>query len=129
MIAPEKRYQKRVEVYSEKLDLYTQKSGAFGNYKLLVFFIGIALAVILYIFNQFIFMSAQIILFLSAFIYLTIVQNHIIKRRNYSYAMHQINKMCLKRTNGEWTKFSDIGEEFENQEHNYTYDLNIFWKT
>ncbi len=126
MTAPEKKYQKRVNAYSEKLELYTKKSSAFGNYKLLVFFIGIALAVVLYIFNQFIFMSVQIIVFLSAFIYLTIVQNRIIKRKNYSYAMHQINKMCLKRIDGEWSKFSDIGEEFENQEHNYTYDLDIF---
>ncbi|QNU67746.1 DNA mismatch repair protein MutS [Ruminiclostridium herbifermentans] len=126
MTTPEKKYQKRVEAYSAKLDLYTKKSSTFGNYKLLVFFIGIGLAVVLYIFNQLIFMSAQIILFLSAFIYLSIVQNHIIKRKNYSYAMYQINKMCLKRINGEWSKFSDVGEEFENQEHNYTYDLDIF---
>lgn len=128
MTAPEKKYNKRVDVYSVKLDLYTQKSSTLGNYKLLVFFIGIALAIVLYIFNQFIFMSAQIILFLAAFIYLTVVQNGIIKRKNYSYAMHQINKMCLKRINGEWAQFSDIGEEFENQEHNYTYDLDIFGK-
>lgn len=128
MTAPEKKYQKRAVVYSVKLDLYTQKSSTLGNYKLLVFFIGIALAVALYIFNQMIFMSAQIILFLAVFIYLIIVQNGIIKRKNYSFAMHQINKMCLKRITGEWTQFSDIGEEFENQQHNYTYDLDIFGK-
>jgi DNA mismatch repair ATPase MutS len=128
MTAPEKKYQKRVDVYSIKLDIYTQKSSTLGNYKLLVFFIGIALAVVLYIFNQFIFMSAQIVLFAAAFIYLTVVQNRIIKSKNYSFAMHQINKMCLKRINGKWTQFSDIGEEFENHEHNYTYDLDIFGK-
>ncbi len=128
MTAPEKKYQKRVDVYSKKLDMYNRKGSTLGNYKLLVFFAGIALAIVLYVFNQFIFMSAQIILFTAAFIYLTVVQNCIIKRKNYSFAMHQINKMCLKRINGKWTKFSDIGEEFENQEHNYTYDLDIFGK-
>lgn len=128
MTEPEKKYQKRIDAYSGKLEMYTRKSSALGNYKLLVFFVGIAIAIVLYIFNQFILMSAQIILFVVAFAYLTMAHNQILKSKNYSFAMLQINKMCLKRIKGEWTEFSDIGEEFENHEHNYTYDLDIFGK-
>lgn len=128
MIIPEKQYQKRVDIYSKKLDIYTKKSSSLGNYKLLVFFGGIALAIVLYILKQYIIMSAQIIVFVAGFVYLSISQNKILKRKNYSSAMLQINQMCLKRINGEWTKFSDIGEEFEDHEHNYTYDLDIFGK-
>lgn len=128
MIAPEQKYQKRVDAYSERLDIYTKKSNALGNYKLLVFFTGIAVAIVLYIFNQFILLAADILLFAVVFSYLTIVHNQILKSKNYSNAMLQINKMCLKRIKGEWTEFADIGEEFENHEHNYTYDLDIFGK-
>lgn len=129
MITPERKYQKRVEAYSNKLDMYNTKSSAVGNYKLLVFFVGIAIAVALYIFDQYIFMLGQIIVFLVGFIYLAKVHNKLLKSKNYSFAMLQINKMCLKRISGLWPKFSDIGEEFENHEHNYTYDLDIFGRS
>ncbi|MHB8062275.1 MAG: MutS-related protein, partial [Ruminiclostridium sp.] len=128
MITPEKKYQKRVNAYSNKLDMYTKKSSAVGNYKLLVFFIGIAIAVAIYLFNQYIFMLGQIIVFGIGFAFLSKVHNRLLKNKNYSFAMLQINKMCLKRINGQWTEFLDIGEEFENHEHNYTYDLDIFGK-
>ncbi len=126
MIAPEKKYHKRVEAYSRKLDIYTRKSSTIGNYKLLVFFVGIAITIALYIFNQYIFMLAQIVVFVAAFAYLSIVHNRLLKKKNYSFAMLQINKMCLKRVSGQWTEFEDIGEEFENREHSYTYDLDVF---
>jgi len=128
MITPEKKYQKRVNAYSSKLDMYTRKSSSVGNYKLLVFFVGIAIAVALFIFNQNIFLLAQIIVFGVGFAYLSRGHNRLLKNKDYSFAMLQINKMCLKRINGQWTEFSDIGEEFENHEHNYTYDLDIFGK-
>ena len=128
MIAPEKKYQKRVDLYSNKLDMYTRKSNTAGNYKLLVFFAAIAIAVALYLFNQYIFMLAQILVFLAGFVYLNIIHSRLIKSKNYCSAMLQINKMCLQRINGEWTRFFDIGKEFENHEHNYTYDLDIFGK-
>jgi len=129
MIAPERKYQKRIDAYKNKLDIYTAKSSAVGNYKLLVFFAGVAIAVALYIFSQYIFMLSQIIVFGVGFVYLSRVHNQLLKNKNYSSAMLQINSMCLKRINGQWTEFSDIGEEFENHEHNYTYDLDIFGKS
>ncbi len=129
MIAPEKKYQKRVDAYSNKFDMYNRKSSAVGNYKLLVFFVGITMAIALYLFKQYIFMLAQIIVFGVGFVYLVIVHNRLLKNKNFSYAMLQINQMCLKRINGQWTEFYDIGEEFENHEHNYTYDLDMFGKS
>lgn len=129
MITPEKKYQKRVNAYSNKLDIYTRKSSAVGNYKLLLFFVGIAIAFALYYFDLYIFMLAQIFVFGVLFGYLVRLHNRLIKSKNYSFAMLQINKMCVKRVNGMWHEFSDIGEEFENHEHNYTYDLDIFGKS
>lgn len=128
MISPEQKYQKRVDAYSNKLDMYTRKSSAVGNYKLLVFFAAIAIAIVLFIFKQYIFMIGQIIVFGVGFAYLSKIHNRFLKSKNYSFAMLQINNMCLKRIKGQWCEFFDIGEEFENHEHNYTYDLDLFGK-
>jgi DNA mismatch repair ATPase MutS len=128
MTTPDKKYQRRIDLYSNKLETYTKKSNAAGNYKLLIFFAAIAIAVMLYILNQKIIMFAQMALFAAGFIYLNIMQSRLIKRKNYCSAMLQINEMCLRRISGEWTVFSDIGEEFENHEHNFTYDLDLFGK-
>jgi hypothetical protein len=128
MTAPEKKYQKRVDVYSKRLDMYTSKSSSLGNYKLLVFFIGIAVTIALYVLKQYIFMLAEIIIFAAVFSYLVITHNRLLKSKKYTAAMLQINGMCLKRINGMWKEFSDIGEEFENHGHNYTYDLDLFGK-
>lgn len=128
MHTPESKYQRRVAAYGKKLEQYAGKSSKVGNCKLLVFFTGTILAVILYIMHQYIFMSAELVLFIAGFIYLSIIQNRFIKNKNYSQAMLQINTMCLKRAKGLWTSFSDTGEEFENHDHSYTYDLDLFGK-
>ncbi|HEY5583345.1 MAG TPA: DNA mismatch repair protein MutS [Ruminiclostridium sp.] len=128
MITPKRKYQKRVDAYSNKLDIYTRKCSTVGNYKLLVFFVGIAIAIAFYVFNQYIFMLGQIIVFGTGFAYLARVHNRLLKNKNYSFAMLQINSLCLKRVAGQWSEFSDIGEEFENSQHNYSYDLDIFGK-
>lgn len=128
MRTPEEKYKKRVEVYKKKLELYTGKSSTTGNYKLLVFFTGMIGAAVLFFFKLYILMAAVILLFGGLFAYLSIIHNRYIKNKNYYYAMFQINQMCLKRAVGEWNEFSDIGEEFLNPQHNYTYDLDIFGK-
>ncbi len=126
MATPEKKYQKRITVYTEKLEFYTKKSNTLGNYKLLEFFTGVAAALALYFTHQYIFMAAQIAVFLAVFIYLAKVQNKMIKNKNISSAMLQINSMCLKRVKGQWPEFSDTGSEFENPQHSFSYDLDIF---
>ncbi len=128
MYTPERKYQRRVDAYSTKLEIYGRKSSTVGNYKLLIFFTGAALAITFYILQQFILMATALVLFIAGFTYLSIIHNRLIKSRNYSQAMLQINTLCLKRSAGNWTSFSDTGEEFENREHNYTYDLDLFGK-
>lgn len=128
MYTPESKYKRRVEAYGRKFDIYAGRCNATGNYKLLVFFAGAAIAIVLFIMRQYILMSAVLTLFTAAFIYLSIIHNRLIRSRNYSQAMLQINTMCYKRSQGLWVSFSDTGEEFENHNHNYTYDLDLFGK-
>ena len=128
MYTPAARYQKRMNAYTKKLELYTKKSNSMGNYKLMVFFAGVA-AVLTFLFTgQYILMSSVLVLFLLLFIYLSVIHNRLLKKKNYVFAMLQINSMCLKRVEGEWPQFSDVGEEFVDQGHNYSYDLDLFGK-
>lgn len=129
MTTPKRKYQKRVDAYSNKLNIYSKSSSAIGNYKLIVFFTGIAIAFTLYYFDLYIFMLAQVFVFAILFSYLVRVHNRLLKNKNYCSVMLQINNMCSKRVKGQWPEFADIGEEFENHEHNYTYDLDIFGKS
>ncbi len=126
MYTPESKYQRRVDAFSKRLEAYSSKSNAVGNFKLLVFFGGIAAAVALYIMKQHILMFAVLVLFAAGFVYLSAVQNRHIKKRNYCQAMVKINDLCLKRAKGHWNTFSDKGEEFENHEHSFSYDLDLF---
>ena len=128
MYTPENKYRRRVDDYSAKLEIYSRKSSATGNYKLLVFFAGAALVITCYILQQYILMTTALVMFIAGFVYLSIIHNRLIKSKNYSQAMLQINTLCLKRAAGNWTSFSDTGEEFENSGHNYTHDLDLFGK-
>lgn len=126
MYTPESKYQRRVDAFSKRLEAYSSKSNSAGNFKLLVFFGGIAAAVALYIMKQHILMFAILALFTAGFAYLSVVQNKLIKKRNYCQAMVKINALGLKRAKGLWNTFSDKGEEFENHEHSFSYDLDLF---
>ncbi|OPX44036.1 DNA mismatch repair protein MutS [Ruminiclostridium hungatei] len=126
MYTPESKYQRRVDAFSKRLETYSSKSNAAGNYKLLVFFGGIAAAAALYIMKQHILTAAVLVLFAAGFAYLSIVQNRFIKKKDYCQAMLKINALCLKRAKGLWNTFSDKGEEFENHDHNFSYDLDLF---
>lgn len=128
MRTPKERYEKRVNVYKRKLELYTAKSSNTGNYKLLVFFTGLLGAAVFFFLKLYILMAAVILIFGGLFVYLSTIHNTLIKSKNYYQAMLQINQMCLKRAIGEWNEFTDIGEEFLNPQHDYTYDLDIFGK-
>lgn len=128
MRLPEEMYKKRVDVYGKKFEIYIRKSSATGNYKLLVFFTGLVGAAVLFFLKLYIIMAGVILVFGGVFVYLSVYHNKLIKKKNYSQAMFQINQMCHKRAIGKWNEFFDKGEEFENPQHNYTYDLDIFGK-
>ena len=40
--------------------------------------------------------------------------------------MEEINESSIKRLNGEWKDFKDTGEEFKNEDHRYSGDLDVF---
>lgn len=128
MYTPESKYQRRVDVYGKRYEAFSRSCNSIGNIKLLVFFAGAALVIGLFVLKQYILLASALVLLAAGYIYLSNIHSRHIKHRNYSQAMLQINTLGLKRSTGQWASFTDTGKEFENHEHNYTYDLDFFGK-
>ena len=128
MKAAKQRYEKRQQRYDEFLQRQKKTERKISNLRLIVFVIGTCTAILTYIFRNYIFLAAIIVLFLGVFIYLVIHQDKLINRIKYTTLLLDINKTSLKRVNGEWNRFVDAGEDFLEDSHNYTGDLDIFGK-
>lgn len=61
------------------------------------------------------------ILFISLIIYHDITEGKL----NFSKEMININNKYLARMDGKWVDFNDIGEEFIDKKHEYSFDLDI----
>lgn len=61
-------------------------------------------------------------------VFLLLVKRHQQIRRELTYCenLTKLNQRALQRLNGQWTDFPENGEQFVDQEHPYTSDLNIF---
>ncbi|GCD09607.1 MutS family DNA mismatch repair protein [Clostridium tagluense] len=62
------------------------------------------------------------------FCYLAYLHKIIENRKKYTDALYEINETSIKRFNGDWKHFEDTGEDFIDENHNYSYDLDIFGK-
>jgi len=124
--SPEKLYEKRKNAYNKLLQRQTRASNLISNLRLLVIAAGIAASVFLYITKNYILLTGVAIATLVLFIYLVVRHEKLIKNIEYSMLLSKINEDSLRRCNGEWNQFSDDGKEFVDENHPYSYDLDIF---
>jgi len=122
-------YEKRQQRYDELLQRQKKADRKLSNLRLIVFIIGACTAISAYIFQSYIFLAAAIVFFSGVFIYLVIQQDKLISRIKYTAFLLDINKDSLKRVNGEWNSFADAAEDFLEDSHNYTGDLDIFGRS
>lgn len=103
-----------------------QQADRMGNLRLLVFFPGGAVTVLLFLktnlFYGFLFLSITLV----AFIYLIVKHNRIARELDRLSCKTKINRMYLDRMQTDWVNFSDSGLEFVDAAHPYTGDLDIF---
>jgi Ca2+/Na+ antiporter len=122
------RYENRQQRYDKLLQLQKRTDRKVSNLRLIAFVVGICSAIAAYIFRCYTFLAVVTILFLVVFIYLVVYQDKLINRIKYTTLLLDINKTSIKRVNGEWNSFADAGEDFLEDSHNYTSDLDIFGK-
>lgn len=94
--------------------------------RLIVFLSGVGFTVYMYL-KKLYYASAGISIAAAVgFVFLAIKHSKIIDNKKLTSAIYDINEASLKRVNGEWKQFQDKGEEFKDNEHNYSDDLDIF---
>jgi DNA mismatch repair ATPase MutS len=119
-------YIKRKCAYNRLIEKQTKASNRLSNLRLLVMAAGIATSVVFYIKQYYFLMAASAIATLVLFIYLVVIHEKLTKNMEYATFISKINEDSIKRCDGEWDQFQDNGSEFIDENHFYSYDLDIF---
>jgi DNA mismatch repair ATPase MutS len=119
-------YEKRRDYFYSLLQKQNKSVNGISNWRLLTFFAGAAVVVLLYITKNYILGGA--VLIAGAFLFLWLVSKHqlTITSRDYTKALLEINTDSIKRLKGEWKTFLDTGKDFLDIDHRYSGDLDIF---
>jgi len=121
-----KLYKKRKDTYDRLFQKQSKASNHLSNFRLLVIAAGIAAAIFLYVTKNYILLLGVAIATLILFICLVFRHEKLIKNMEYSSLLSKINEDSVRRCNGEWNQFPDDGKEFLDENHPYSYDLDIF---
>lgn len=97
--------------------------------RMITFILGVLIAAISYYKLKNYYISMLIVaIFIVIFIYLAIKHQKVINNKEVVDKICYINDKCLKRLDGKWRDFEDTGEEFIQEDHSYSNDLDIFGK-
>lgn len=119
-------YEKRKEYYDSFIKKHQRSIVAISNLRLVAFLVGVIGTIFLYLVKRYFLSAGLFIVFLGIFIILVKKHNKLIEEKKYSLGLYQINESSLKRIQGQWKEFKDTGEEFYEEDHNYSVDLDIF---
>lgn len=119
-------YEKRIIFYKKLSQKQSRVINFISYLRLATFAIGFGTAFYIYIKKLYYFSAGIFLISAGIFIYLIFKHNKMINNKKYSVAMEDINKLSLKRLDGEWKSFRDSGEEFMDENHSYSNDLDIF---
>jgi len=119
-------YTNREKHYNNLLKKQSQTIGFISLLRLIVFISGLGFTI--FFFMQAAYYLSLIVLITAslAFISLAIKHNKIKHNKIRCTILCAINENSLKRLNNNWKDFSDNGEDFIDEDHNYSKDLDIF---
>ncbi|MFX0549517.1 MutS-related protein [Hathewaya histolytica] len=120
------RFSKKIKEHDKKILEYSKRCNLFSILRLITMISSINLTyrVLKWNFNKAYFLV--LLLLYMAFIFLMIIHRRTKERLNFSKEIIEINKRYLSRITGKWTEFKDIGDEFIDEAHRYSSDLDIF---
>lgn len=128
MKTPHKKYEKRKSYYERLLEKKRKSLSIIGNLRLFVALVGLANTVFLYITKNESLLLPIFLAYATIFTYLVIKHNQMKCIKQYISSLYKINDDSVKRIQGKWKSFNDTGKEFSNENHNFSYDLDIFGK-
>lgn len=120
-------YKEKEKFYSNKLKELNKKLKLISNLRLFIFIAGsISTTIIFY--NTGSYPLFFIFLFLSIATFTIVLFKNISLKQKYQLTqnIHKILNDSIDRLRGKWTHFEDTGEEFINNDHRYSSDIDIF---
>ena len=124
----ESKYIELKEKYQSMIVGQTHIIDLISNIRFAVFLIGTVLGIYFIVKKSYGLLVWDLVIFLVLFIPLILLHDHYFNKKKYSIILCKINEDSLKRIEGEWNTFTDDGEEFLDDSHNYSQDLDIFGK-
>lgn len=122
-------YLKRKDKLDKVLKKQIQTINFFSALRLITFITGVVFALFFYYkVENYYFFSAILLVTIILFIVLAITHEKVIKNKELTEKIININEDGIKRAQGDWKEFKDTGEEFIDENHSYSKDLDIFGK-
>jgi len=121
----EDKFKKLIDKYGEEIKLHKKNYDRVGYLRLITMIGAIYFTYKIFrgqLINTNIYLS---LLFYAFFIGLVIYHSVVKEKINIAENMIAINRRYLDRISGEWTKFKDMGDEFIDRNHPYSFDLDI----
>lgn len=121
----EEKFTSRIEKYNIETDLLNKLIQSISTLRLVVFII---LGFVVYEYiksNNSNLYFYLLLISIAAFVSLVILHTKIKNKLNYIEGLININNRYLDRINGNWRSFTDSGEDFMDNTHRYSNDLDI----
>ena len=126
MRTAKRTYERRKGAYNRLLEKQKRAESNISTLRLATFTAGACGVVLACVTRSYRIYISFFVLCLALFIYLIVKHEKLIERIKYTTLLVDINHSSLQRLNGEWNKFADSGEEFVDDSHSYSGDLDIF---
>ena len=126
METQETPYVNRKKHYDNLLKKQNEAIGFISLLRLIVFVSGLGFTIFFFFKTTYYLSIILLITTTITFISLAIKHNKIKHNKIRCVTLSKINENCLNRVNNNWKDFSDSGEEFSDENHNYSKDLDIF---
>jgi hypothetical protein len=126
---PSDKYLKRRDKYKLLLEKQKKQVNLISNLRLFDVLVAIASFVFFYRSGDYSIAWGTMGIYILIFSYLVILHSKAIRRREFIVALYDVNDMSIKRLNEEWKDFKDRGEEFKDDNHPFSGDLDIFGKS
>ncbi|MFC0904660.1 DNA mismatch repair protein [Clostridium sp. MT-14] len=128
MLSALEEYKKRKHRYNLLIKRQQKYMAGISNLRLIIFITGFIALIEMYILRESFIFNFTVLIMLSLLFYLAYLQTNMKTKIMHSAALVKVNQASIKRLNGKWRNFEDIGGDFIDKNHNYSYDLDIFGK-
>ncbi len=122
-------YRKLIHSYEQQLQTVKATSTFLSNIRLLIVVIGIGLGLYLYSIHAYVLCIFILLSILIAFIITAAKHAAVLQQLKYTAALKEINEQSLRRLSSEWKESKDTGEEYQDDEHLFSGDLDLFGRS